>query len=581
MRGGRLPGAVWERVRTLPEVVGRSPARRAAAVVVALCLLSLPLFYQLGRWPLLEPDEGRNAEVAREMLAQGSWIVPSFNGLPYLDKPVLLFWMIAGAFRAVGIGEVGARLPAAGSAVALLVLTFLIARALLGTRGALLATVVTGTTPLFLIFGRLTIFDMPLTLLVTFALWCLLKARSTANVVAWFVLAGVAMGLGTLAKGPVGVVVPVVAWAAARGALPKPDRPTGWRPLLAGALAVVAIVTPWVVSVEYREPGFLRYVLLEETVHRVTSAERFARREPFYYHFVVLLVGLGVWSAVLVAVGPVLARRRHAGGPDQTAIRFAARAAGAIVLLFSVIASKRPGYTLPAIVPIGILVAAGIVAAPRRAAAGAAAYAGVAVVVGLLTLGFLEADGWSWLTPSPRVEHWRETLQPTMAAGAVVLLVLGLMALAALAAHPALVLAVAGLSGPCLYVSLLEPLGPWVETRSTRRLVERVGSNADVVAYLTFRPSLPFYLRRPVPLFTREGKGLGSNYVIARADALTGRDVLLLPKELGARIRQASSLYILTNRWEVEALRQWSPRVLHEVFDDDRNLLVVTGPLVR
>jgi hypothetical protein len=572
---------VRERLHTLPEVVGRSPARRAAAVLALAFLLSLPLFVQLGRWPLLEPDEGRNAEVAREMLAQGSWIVPSFNGLPYLDKPVLLFWMIAGAFRAVGVGELGARLPAAGSAVLLLVLTFLIARALLGTRGALLAAVVTGTTPLFLIFGRLTIFDMPLTLLVTLALWCLLKARLTGNAVAWTALAGVAMGLATLAKGPVGVAVPLVVWVAARGALPAADRAAGWRPLFAGALALVAVVTPWVAAVEYSEPGFLRYVLLEETVHRVTSAERFNRHEPFYYHLVVLVVGLGVWSAVLVALAPVLVRRRHAGSPDRTAVRFAARAAGAIVLLFSIIASKRPGYTLPAVVPIAILVAAGIMAAPGRAAAGAAAYAGVAVVGSLLTLGFLGADGWSWLPPSERLAYIQELLGPMLAAGAVLLLVVGLVALAARAVDPALVLAVAALSAPCLYVTLLEPLGPWVERRSTRRLAAHVDGDGEVVAYLTYRPSLAFYLRRPVPVYTWSGgRELGSNYIIARADALVGREGLLRAKLLGARIRQASSLYILTNKWEIEALRQWSPRVLHEVFDDDRNILVVTGPLV-
>src|SRR5262249_34606956 len=102
-RGRLLPIA-----RELGVVLGcaarRSRAWRAAAVVVVLGLVALPYLFALGAWPLMEPDEPRNAEVAREMLTLGRWVTPHFNGLPYLDKPVLLFWMIAGAFRLAGVG---------------------------------------------------------------------------------------------------------------------------------------------------------------------------------------------------------------------------------------------------------------------------------------------------------------------------------------------------------------------------------------------------------------------------------------------------------------------------------------------
>src|SRR5205814_1220812 len=87
------------------------PSRRLASAPPLLALAAFPFLYALGRWPLIEPDEGRNAEVAREMLALGQWSVPHYNGLPYLDKPVLLFWMIAAAFRALGVSELAARLP--------------------------------------------------------------------------------------------------------------------------------------------------------------------------------------------------------------------------------------------------------------------------------------------------------------------------------------------------------------------------------------------------------------------------------------------------------------------------------------
>ncbi|HYR95483.1 MAG TPA: glycosyltransferase, partial [Candidatus Binatus sp.] len=114
---GRVVPVLNELGRVLVLAARRSAVLRIAAGFALLALAALPFFYALGRWPLIEPDEGRNAEVAREMLARGSWSVPYFNGLPYLDKPVLLFWMIAGVFRVAGIGEAAARLPSALGAV--------------------------------------------------------------------------------------------------------------------------------------------------------------------------------------------------------------------------------------------------------------------------------------------------------------------------------------------------------------------------------------------------------------------------------------------------------------------------------
>src|SRR5439155_21396453 len=119
---------------------------RAAAVPVIV--VALPLLWGLGRWPPLEPDEARNAEVAREMLALGRWSVPQFNGLPYLDKPALFFWLMAAVFRVLGAGEVGARLPAAVGALATIALTFAIGRLLFpGPHHALLAGLIVSSPP--------------------------------------------------------------------------------------------------------------------------------------------------------------------------------------------------------------------------------------------------------------------------------------------------------------------------------------------------------------------------------------------------------------------------------------------------
>src|SRR5262249_18430789 len=249
-----------------------------------------------------------NAEVAREMLELGRWSVPHFNQIPYLDKPTMLFWLIAGSYRVAGVNEFAARLPAAISAVATVGLTWAIARRLVGSPRAALAAAIVATAPLVLVFPRLAIFRMPFTAFVTLALWCLVRARLDGGV-GWLVpLAGLAMAAATLTKGPVGVVLPLLSWLFGRGALPAARERTPPRALLLAGLLFVAAVGSWVVVVQGHEPGFLRYALVDETFLRFTSVDRFHRGAGAYLYPLTLAWGLLPWSVLLVAATPELVR---------------------------------------------------------------------------------------------------------------------------------------------------------------------------------------------------------------------------------------------------------------------------------
>src|SRR5205823_4983319 len=132
--------------------------------------------------------------------------------------------------------------------------------------------------------ARLVIFDMPLTALVTAALACLVRARTEGNPWRWLPLAGLAMGLATLTKGPVGIAVPLLAWFAGRGALARPARRNGAGPILAGVAVAALVVVPWLAVVVRREPDFPRYAALDETHLRLFATARFHSGGHVYFY---------------------------------------------------------------------------------------------------------------------------------------------------------------------------------------------------------------------------------------------------------------------------------------------------------
>jgi 4-amino-4-deoxy-L-arabinose transferase-like glycosyltransferase len=111
-------------------------------LLILLALATCLFFVALGRLPLMEPDEGRNAEVAREMLVSGDWITPHFNSLAYMDKPAVYFWLVAASFRVAGVSEYAARMPSALMALGTLILTWLMARKMFGREAGLRAGIV-------------------------------------------------------------------------------------------------------------------------------------------------------------------------------------------------------------------------------------------------------------------------------------------------------------------------------------------------------------------------------------------------------------------------------------------------------
>ena len=213
--------------------------RLALPLLFAWAMALFTLFYGTGSVALMDPDEGRNGEVAREMVDRGDYLIPYFNQLPYLDKPVLFFAAAAASVKTLGATEFAVRLPSVLFTLATIAVVFAFARHYFGHASATQAGLILATSPLVLVFSHVVIFD--------------------ATMMFWVSLSVIAV----LTKGPVGLVLPLLISIAE--ALVCRDR---LRHLFhpAGIAAFVLVVAPWFFYVVHHHPEFPHYAFVRETV---------------------------------------------------------------------------------------------------------------------------------------------------------------------------------------------------------------------------------------------------------------------------------------------------------------------------
>ncbi len=498
-----------------------SPNRTLA--VAAFLFAAILLFARLGELPLLQPDEGRNAEIAREMKETGAWLVPTYDGISYLDKPAFHFRAVALSLSVLGDNELAARLPSVLFALALLAVLFAFSRRVYGPRCAALAVVVIVTSPLFLAFGRIVILDMALALFVSISILAgfLAEEASSARRRWSFVSAGAA-AVATLVKGPVGFLTPLLVLSALH-ALER--RPRAILRLLSPAnlLLFAAVVLPWFLALTDRHPDFPHYGIVEETLRRYATSS-FRRTGPFYYYAPVLLAVFFPWSVLLPESIVLAARRRRFLLPaDRLFILWAI----VVVLFFSTSQSKLPGYILTAVVALGVLIARvadrALDAAAGRAARlvlrGAAVLAVICAILSvLLAVGIFEPD---WIRRLFRIRSREfDRLVPTFRPLAVTLVVIGSVALlGCLRRSLKLSMAAMSLFPAALLTLCFGGLGEYAEAGSARSLARALPAfpkGTGVACVESFPGGLPFYLGRTVTLVSRDGRELESNYILYR-----------------------------------------------------------------
>lgn len=493
---------------------------RPRLLVVLLFVITAVLMRGLAGDALIDPDEGRNAAIGAAMGERGDWIIPQYNGLPYLDKPVVFFAAVGTTTALLGRSEVAARLPALLFTLATAALVYLLGRRLYDQRTALLAAVVLLSCPLVVAFSRIVIFDAAMMFWVAASLtglYLALEEQSAAGALA----AWAAAGLAVLTKGPVGLLLPVLVGVGHAIACGRPLRNTR---ALAGGLLLTAVVLPWFLAVTLAHPEFPHYALIRETLERVAT-DRMQRTGPVYYFVLLLAGGAFPWITIAAVSRKTIAQwwmeRRGNRAPETFLLLWILLP----FLFFTVSQSKRPGYILP-VFPALALLTAHLALTTRHALRAAVAVTGL-VAAAVAFAGLVGAD-----TIASRVDEGYTDLAAIipmtarrLCAGFAAVALLALAAWwrrssdAAVLAMVSVVLVVAVVGGPVI--------GAVAEYRSSRELAraiatteKRIGRHVRVVAVDSLPASLPFYRSGPVLVSSEGARAIRSNYIQDYSDRL-------------------------------------------------------------
>ncbi len=561
---------------TLPSAAASSGSLRRRGAVALLLAFALIWFSNLEYRRLVHPDEGRYAEIPREMAASGDWVTPRLDGIKYFEKPALQYWLTAAAYEAFGVHHWTARLwPALSGFLGVLFIGYVGFR-LGGATLGLYAAAVLGGCAWYVLNTHVLTLDAGLTFWMSCGLGALLIAQradaTPREERGWMLFGWAALALAVLSKGLIGIVLP-------GGALVAYSMLTRdwalWRRLrlMGGAALFLAITAPWFVLVSLANPEFSGFFFIHEHFQRFLTNEH--HREGAWWYFIpIFLVGLLPWLTVFAWT----ARRMWTDAADDRNgfnwQRFTLVWAAFIFVFFSASGSKLPSYILPVFPALALTI--GWQLAVARDETLVRLTLPLVAIMAVITLIVL----FGYDRIASRFADARQPIGPLIAygvwlkAGCVIALAGGTIGLTCLRAQrrTAAILAVATTA---LVAELIVLTGhdELADSRSTAPIVSRIvrehGPLRHDVPFYSVRmydQTLPYYLERtviPVEHYDELAMGIASE---------PDKSIAALP-EWRKRWENADQAYAIMQPDEYEALqRDGVP--MRELGRDPRRVIV-------
>ena len=452
---------------------------------------------------LIEPDEGRYAEIPREMVSSGDWVTPRLNDLKYFEKPPLQYWTTAAAYTAFGEHQWTSRLWVALTGFAGVLLVWFAGARLFGCEAGRYAALLLGSSLLYALMSHINTLDMGVTFFITLGIVGLLLgqqqdigASARRN---WMWLAWAALGLAVLSKGLMGLVLPGAALVIY--SLIQRDF-TLWKRmhLVTGPLLCLLVCVPWFYLVIQANPEFFERFFIYEHYTRFTTKVH-GRYQPWYYFVPILLLGMMPWT-LLMADTLLRAWKWGAAQVERSfsTERFLLVWAVFVYVFFSVSSSKLPSYLLPMFPPLALLMGKRLAEMSEQRL-----FWLVAPLLPLIALGLGLAPFTARLADTPQQEQMYGEYSVWLAAAALVWLVGMVVALTLLRRRnkPAamLVLAAGALLAAQLGTSGYNTIAP---ERSAYLIADairpHVKSDVPFYSVSSYEQTLPFYLKRTFTL---------------------------------------------------------------------------------
>jgi 4-amino-4-deoxy-L-arabinose transferase-like glycosyltransferase len=500
---------------------------------LAWVVLAAAWFATMPVRPLVDPDEGRYAEIPREMVATGDWVTPRLNGLKYFEKPPLQYWATAASYSVFGVSEWTARVWTVGLGFLCLPLVFGWTTRLYGRAAGSAALVALAVSPYFELLAHLNILDAGFSFFLAGAVFAFALGQSSpegsSSEKRWMLLAWLAAALAVLSKG---IVVGVLTGATlvAYTVVERDVRPWRRLHLLLGLPLFLVVTVPWFVVVSARNPSFAQFFFIHEHFARfLTKVHK--RTEPWWYFLSLLMIGALPWLFTLPAALRA-AWSENARGYTFKPLKFLLIFSSVTVLFFSASESKLAPYILPMMPPLAAVIGASVAQSGtfRRTMARATGVLMPILAVGLVIYtmrryGYFPRPAIHWLLIAVTVGAygvWETWNKDTPAARAV-------WATAASAI----------LGWQCLLSAFTE-----LPERSSRKLVQTIqpliGPQTEMFTIGQYRESLSPYLRRTLTPVEFQGelefglteepaRGLSASAFLAQWNAATNAVAFIAP----------------------------------------------------
>lgn len=470
-------------------------------VLLPLVLMALCFLVGLRALGLVGPDEPRYAAIARNMARSCDWITPRLAGEPWFEKPALYYWLAGFAYRWFGDGEFAMRLPSVLAAVLATLAAAWAALRAYGANAARLALLMLPVTVGMIGLSHSAAFDM------LFAAFLTAAAAAGAEIlqkqragVSWMLAFGFLLGVATLAKGPAAVLLAggaTLLWGLASRQIAAAFR--FFHPACVAAFAVTAV--PWYALCAARNPDFLRVFFFEHNVERYLTP-LFQHSQPRWFFIPVLLLAVFPWTALLVPLFLDALQARNSGQWRNSPTLYFACWVITPVVFFTFSESKLPGYILPSVPPLVLILSATL--ARRLSGKDRSPWIWPAAVACSLPLLSLSAGYWVKQIPADSgmatANAWMGWL--ALAAGGGLLCAGWAWARKEQAAVTGVAILMSALVVAAV-VSALPRLDPYLSARAAARATaEELGSAGRVFVLgedRSFQLGLEYYLDRPVP----------------------------------------------------------------------------------